>query len=575
MSNELQLSVGQYSDAGVKPVNQDFYATSIPDNYLLQSKGAVIALADGISSSAVSQIASAAAVEGFISDYYSTPEAWSVKRSAQRVLSAVNSWLYAQTRQSQYRSDPDRGYVCTFSALIIKSTTAYLFSAGDTRIYRVQGDSLEQLTSDHRFYVSQQQSYLTRALGMDQHLEVDYRALSVSAGDVFILATDGIYEFISPQQVTEQIRRGADLNAAAEAITRQARDHQSDDNLSIQIVRIDQLPGLSADEVRQQLTELPFPPELDARDDFDGYTILRKIHSSPRSHVYVARDHDSGETVVLKTPSMELRDDPAYLERFLMEDWVARRINSAHVLKPVTHHRRRQFMYVASEYIDGITLAQWMRDHPRPALSEVRDIATQIAKGLRAFHRLEMIHQDLKPDNIMIDPSGTVKIIDFGTTRVAGIMEMDTPLARLEIPGTAQYSAPEYFLGNPGTAAADVFSLGVIVYQMLSGQLPYGVEVVKARSLKAQQRLRYIPIHHRDEHTPVPLWVDEAIRKALQPEAHKRYQEADEFIYDLSQPNKQFLRLRKEPLIQRNPVQFWQGISALLLLLLMILLYRQ
>ncbi|WP_340124631.1 protein phosphatase 2C domain-containing protein [Methylobacter svalbardensis] len=98
----------------------------------MSSKGIAIGLADGISSSDVSHIASQAAVTGFLEDYFCTSEAWSVKKSVQRVLIASNSWLYAQTRQSRYCYDMDRGYVCTLSAMVIKSTTAHIFHVGDS-----------------------------------------------------------------------------------------------------------------------------------------------------------------------------------------------------------------------------------------------------------------------------------------------------------------------------------------------------------------------------------------------------------------------------------------------------------
>src|SRR5690606_6034554 len=120
----LQITLGQASDRGHKPLNQDFHGARVPGQPQLAMKGVALALADGISTSSVSHIASQIAVGGFLEDYYSTPEAWSVRKSAQRVLAATSAWLYSQTRQSEYRYDSERGYVCTFSALIIKSATA-------------------------------------------------------------------------------------------------------------------------------------------------------------------------------------------------------------------------------------------------------------------------------------------------------------------------------------------------------------------------------------------------------------------------------------------------------------------
>jgi serine/threonine protein phosphatase PrpC/predicted Ser/Thr protein kinase len=573
MSSQLKVSVGQHTDRGVKESNQDFHGVYIPKEPQLSSKGIAIALADGISSSAVSHIAAESAVTGFFADYYCTSDAWSVKTSAQRVLIATNSWLYAQSQQSPYRFDPDRGYVCTFSAMVIKSTTAHLFHAGDSRIYRVQAQALEQLTNDHRMWIAEDKSYLSRALGIHPQLDLDYRAEPVETGDTFILATDGVYEYVSASSMLGAIAHHADdLDAAARAIVEQALAQGSDDNLTVQILRIDELPLKAADELYQQLTELPCPPILDARTAFDGYTIVREVHASSRSHVYLATDDDSQTPVIIKTPSIDQQRDVQYLERFLTEDWVARRISSAHVVKPCLQTRKRNYLYSVTEFIDGQTLAQWMIDNPQPDVETVRGIIEQIAKGLRAFHRLEMLHQDLRPANVMIDATGTVKIIDFGSTRVAGLREIASPIERSDLLGTAQYTAPEYFLGDGGSTRSDQFSLAVIAYQMLKGQLPYGTQVAQCRTRAAQKKLRYQPIREHDR--GVPTWIDDVLRKALHPDPYKRYEDLSEFVFELRQPNQSFLNKARAPLMERNPVLFWKILSLILAVAVVVLLAR-
>ena len=573
MASQLKISAGQYSDKGRKAVNQDFLGLRIPEEPLLTSKGIAIALADGISSSDVSHIASQTAVANFLDDYYCTSEAWSVKKSAQRVLTASNSWLYSQTQRGAGRYDKDKGYVCTLSAIVIKSTTAHIFHVGDSRIYRVVGNSLEQLTNDHRHWVSEEQSYLSRALGIDSQLDIDYQSLTIEPGDIFFLATDGVYEHADSQMVVNAIEEyEQDLDQAASAIVDFAFEQGSDDNLSAQLIRIDELPSQNADELYQQITELPFPPQLDARTAFDGFTIIREVHASSRSHVYLAVDDQTGTQVIIKTPSIDLRDDPAYLENFLMEEWIARRLNSPYVLKPRDQNRKRNYLYIVMEFIDGQTLTQWMIDNPRPDIETVRDIVEQIAKGLRAFHRLEMLHQDLRPANIMIDTTGTVKIIDFGSTRVAGIAEIATPITRHELQGTAQYSAPEYFLGEPGTTRSDLFSLGVITYQMLSGKLPYGAEVAKAKTRAGQNKLVYKTVLSDDR--AIPAWIDDVLKKAVQPNPLKRYEELSEFTYDLRRPSQAFLNKARPPLLERDPALFWKGVSFILALVIVGLLAR-
>lgn len=267
-------------------------------------------------------------------------------------------------------------------------------------------------------------------------------------------------------------------------------------------------------------------------------------------------------------PSIDLREDPAYLERFLTEEWIARRIDDPHVVRACLPERRRNYLYLVMEFIDGQTLDQWMRDNPKPDLESVRDIAEQISRGLRAFHRLEMLHQDLKPGNIMIDREGTVRIVDFGAARVAGLVDMSSDNHAEAIQGTAQYSAPEYFLGQQGTVLSDQFSLGILVYQMLSGDLPYGVRVPRVRHPRDLNGLGYHSLRHA--RPDVPQWMDDAIRKALHPNPEKRYQALSEFTFDLRHPNQTFLNQTRPPLMERNPVVFWQAVSALLLLALLI-----
>jgi serine/threonine protein phosphatase PrpC len=571
MQNKLKISLGQHSSKGRKEINQDFFGAYVPDEPLLSTKGIVIALADGISSSDVSQIASQTTVASFLQDYYCTSEAWSVKKSAHQVLMATNYWLHAQTHASQYRYDKDRGYVCTLSALVLKSNTAHLFHVGDTRVYRLLENSLEQLTDDHRQHISAEQSYLSRAMGASLQLEVDYQSLTIEAGTVFLLATDGVYEHVDATLMVDAIKtHGDDLNAAAMHIVEHAYSQGSQDNLTVQLVRIETVPTPEAGEALYNITDLALPPILSARMKFDGYTIIRDLHSSSRSHVYLAIDDTSKQHVVIKIPSTDLRNDAAYLERFMMEDWIARRINSAQVLKASQQTRPRNYVYVATEYIDGQTLKQWLIDHPTPDMETVRGIVEQVAKGLLAFHRMEMLHQDLRPENIMIDKTGTAKIIDFGSTRVAGIMEMTSALEHNHQLGALQCMAPEYFLGEPGSECSDLYSLGVITYQMLSGRLPYGAEVPKARTREAQRRLVYESVLADDRE--IPAWIDDVLKKAVHPNPAKRYQEVSEFLYDLRHPSKAYLSRMRAPLLERNPVAFWKGVAFILAIVILYLL---
>ncbi len=570
MTAKLQVKIGQCSDKGVKEENQDSLGFHIPENKaLLETKGVACALADGISSSEEAKQASQCCVTGFLSDYFSTPDSWSVKKSGGKVLTAINTWLYGQS--NQYR-DSNRGLASTFCGLVIKSTTAHLFHVGDSRIYLYRNHDLEQLTTDHRILMPGEKEYLGRAMGVDYRLDIDYKSLSVEVGDLFFIATDGIHDYLSDKQIADTLAtHTSDLTSLAQLFVTMASEAGSLDNLSCQILKVENLPTQDPDEVFAQLTALPFPPELYEGVILDGYRITREIHASSTSQLYLAVDTDTGEKVVIKTPSVNFEDDPAYLERFQLEEWVGRRIDNPHVIRTIEQTRPRRFLYYIMEYIEGQTLEQLLDDHGPFDLTKVRSIASQVISGLRAFHRLDMLHQDLKPGNIMITTEGLVKIVDFGSTKIAGIADISTPVERKELLGTKNYTAPEYLLEQSGTSQSDMFSLGCIIYELLTGKLPYDTALSRASDKVSLRRLQYRPI--TDNNRLIPHWVDKAIRCAVQIDPEKRYEKLSELECDLNKPNPIYLKEENLPLIERNPVRFWKAFSGLLLLMNVFLLY--
>lgn len=564
VKENLKIVIGQHSDQGIKTDNEDFFGYSEPEEPQLTYKGIVVAIADGMSSSDAGKKASHACIIGFLSDYYSTPDSWSVKKASQKILSATNSWLYNQG-QSQYGSN--KGMVSTLSILILKSTTAHIFHIGDSRIYRLRDGGLEQVTRDHRVWVNKETNYLNRAMGIEPVLDVDHRKISVSVGDIFILSTDGVHDFIDDKDIRVHITDNPeDLQQAAEAIVNHAKANDSNDNLTCQLVRISSLPEPKQQEVLHQYDNMPFPPLLDPGMTLDGYRIKAELHASKRTQIYRAFDMQHKIPVILKTPSVQYEDDLHYIEHFLHEEWAGKRLDHKNILKTLDTDREKSCLYYVTEYINGPTLRQWIKANPKPDISTVRAIIKQIAKGLGSMHRMEMLHQDLKPENIMFDQDGTIKIIDYGSVKIAGIAEI-SPLEQGDddnILGTLNYTAPEYHLGQQGTIASDIFSLGVIVYEMLNGCLPYGKDMPEKLTKLSLSKMAYSPSFI---YNPlVPNWIDGALKKATAFDPQLRYQHLSEFLFDLSTPNVRFSKIENLPLMQRSPTTFWKTLSALLLL---------
>ncbi|MBF0381049.1 MAG: bifunctional protein-serine/threonine kinase/phosphatase [Magnetococcales bacterium] len=561
MKKKLEISVGYYSDKGKKNENQDFCGWMIPEPHLLQTKGAVALLADGVSCCDSGAEASEFAVKSFINDYFSTSESWTVKTSAQKILSATNSWLFSE---GQRRQESRRGLVTTLSALILKSTTGHLFHVGDSCIVKISGMEVETLTRPHRVQVSAEREYLSRAMGADSDLEIDCLTVPLMVGDFFLLMSDGVRDFVPDSLFVEQLQaKQVDPDLVAKNICNSAINNSSLDNVTCMVVEVKALPSQDVAEVCQDLTTLPFPPELQIGMVLDGYRIVAELHSSSTSQLYRARDEINDKVVVIKTPSVNFSDDPAYIERFYHEEWAGKRMDSHHVMDILEVGQRRHFLYMVLESLDGMTLQSWMEDNPLAEITKVQELLAQIVNGVRVFHRLEMLHRDLKPQNIFITKEGLIKIIDFGSVKIGGIAEIATPIQREENLGTKSYSAPEYFANNPGTKRSDIYSIGVIVYEMLTGRLPYAEGDTK--------RECYIPA---STHNPlVPTWMDGAIAKAVQQDPKLRYDLLSEFVQDFTHPNPQLAKEKHIPLIQRNPMLVWQVMTGLLLLLNLVLFF--
>lgn len=564
----LEVQIGQYSTAGVKSVNQDYCAAKRPDARALTLKGTALAVGDGVSSSAQSGSASKAAVTTFLKEYYLSSDAWSVETAGSHVLSSINSNLFDANRQN-LTDTPDQGLVCTFAALVLKGCTGHLFHVGDSRIYLLRGGVLRALTEDHLNHLGDGPPSLGRALGAFPMVNSDYNKVRLEEGDVFLLTTDGVHEHWSEDETISALGAHSDLDIAAKKITKTALDAGSEDNLTVMTARVDTLPDEVSFEAFDTNTKLPALKHQAVGAMVDDLQIVRSIHSNNRSHIYLAHDPDGGR-VALKVPATGTLCDPAYMRRFLMEEWIARRLNSPHVLKAAKAPDARSSLYIVTEFIDGQTLRQWMADNTEPPLQQVRNFAGQMIKGLRAFHRKDMLHQDFRPENVMIDEQGTVKIIDFGSTRVAGVQEaLRNP--ETDILGTLQYSAPEYLIGENTSSASDQFSLGVVIYEMLTGQLPYGAHGARVQSRRDVARLVYRPANFGMKN--VPDWIDVALRKATHPDPNKRFSALSEFEAALKSPLTHGPLRNPRPLIEQNPLRFWQALCAILATLLMISLF--
>ncbi len=551
LQSHLKINFAQRSEAGAKPENQDTIGARIPTGYALTNKGIAIAIADGVSSSLAAREASQTAITGFLSDYYSTPDTWRTQQSAVRVIQSLNASLFGRSQNSIYGG----GYLTTFSALIVKGSTAFIFHVGDTRVYRLRKQDLECLTRDHTQRIDRKTQYLSRALGADPYVDVDLHTIDVEVGDVFILSCDGIHEFIPHQEFKDLICQHKNnpeglVNCAIDA----ALAHQSDDNISIQVAVIEAVGSASQNDAIHILSQLPFPPFLSPGQLIDGLSVKKILHESTRSQVYLV-ENEKKTLMVMKTPSVNFQDDQAYIERFVMESWIGARVQGTGVAKILESPESRTCLYYLTEYITGPTLTQLLKERGQLAIVDAVELMEQLIRGISAFHRKDTLHQDLKPDNIVMSSKGPV-IVDFGSCWVAGIAELSVSFTRDIILGTADYSAPEYRYQGAVSQASDQFSLAVLLYEMLTGKLPYGGHYANATDLHKLQKLKYISAM---QHNPlVPYWLDKALEKALSISPNARYEALSEWLQDLKHPNPRWVSRRAQPLMEAHPEMFWK-----------------
>ncbi|GLS92246.1 protein kinase [Psychromonas marina] len=562
---QLELCIGGFSDAGVREVNQDAFAVKVPTSYSEKKyKGIVASVADGVSCSNNGQQASQTSVTQFINDYYCTAESWSVKLSASKVLNSLNGWLYHHSKGDLRHN----GLITTFSSIIFKSTTAHIFHIGDSRIYRYRDGVLKQLTHDHARSLYAKKTVLTRGLGMDCNVDIDYQTCTLQRGDIFLLSSDGIHDWLSKDELSKQLSPHTErestvssLERSATTISHEAIKKGSADNLTCLLLKVTNLPNSDVGELFKNSINLTIPPALEIGNEIDGFKIDKIVHQGARSHVYLATDKYNDRQHILKMPSLNFIDDSAYLEGFCKEQWVGQKLTHPSIMGIFPRDPNSLFLYHICEHVQGISLRVWMQENPEPSLDVVRDIIKKVVSATRVLQRSSMVHRDLKPENIMISENGTITLIDFGTVQIDGLDEI-SPAVPSEVPlGALDYIAPEYLNENKATSLSDLFSIAVIAYELLTGELPYQPSTSQSLEKARAAQWQYRPIQQFREE--LPNWLDAALKKGANPLPTKRYGAMSEFVNDLYPVNKTIQKqILPTSLLERNPVQFWQSLTC-------------
>ena len=562
---QLLISYGQAFVAPERRQHRSSMSVRLPEAPLLKVKGGCAVISDSISRNTMAKQAGDLSVRGFLADYYSTPEHWDTKTSATRVLRALNSWCYSQSQHVK-----EGGFVSSLSAMVFLGREGHLFHMGDTLVFRLRGAEFEQLTRDHVTDVGGYR-YPSRALGMDGSVDIDYTHLALKQGDLFVFTTQAVRGTLMPSDYVRLIRQDAsDLDAACERLASEAKQRAQErgyggDQFCFQLLRIDELPEEETDHPGMLYGDLPIPPELAPGERLDGLEVQAVLSRNAQSRVYRVRDVHSDRVMVMKAPSPELSLRNAYLEHFLLQQWVVELVNSPFVVKVMEPSRPRRYLYYLMQNVEGETLRQWAERHPQASLVQRLDIANQLGKAVQALHHRDIIHQQVTPDNVLIDQHGKVVLADFSACHMREVDGHRHSGELLRQIGFNEHTAPEYALGDSVGRRSDQYSLASTVYWLLTGELPYTLTPNKLRCHTDLEELSYRSARTTNpEITPA---LDEALRRALDPQRPLRFRRMSEFLHALRIPLGRMPQ-REEPRTESR--RFWQGVAGILLLLLVL-----
>ncbi|MGE7992230.1 protein kinase domain-containing protein [Pseudomonas sp. NPDC089554] len=548
----LQLLFAQASATGPRAENQDALRLVTPAPELAASKGYLFALADGVSQCADGGLAARASLQALALDYYATPATWGVTQALDRLLLAQNRWLRAQgTGQT---------LLTTLTALVLRGRRYTLAHVGDCRAYRWHDDQLHCLSEDHVWEQPGMQHVLKRALGLDQHLLVDYLEGELRPGECFLLVSDGVWASLGDQHILSILREQADLQVAADTLVAAAHHAGSQDNASALLVRVEQLGPANLGDTLAQLQDWSTPPLLRPGQGIDDWLVDSLVAQSKQSLLYRVKD-SQGQPWLLKTLPPSRETDPLAGQQLLLEEWFLRRVAGRHFPHVHAASQRQQLYYVMREY-SGRTLASLLAEHGPLPLAQWLELARQLLQAVGILHRRNLLHRDIKPENLHLGDDGQLRLLDFGLAYCPGLSE-DQPH---DLPGTPSFIAPEAFEGRPPSPRQDLYAVGVTLYYLLTGHYPYG-------EVEAFQHPRFgNPVNAARYRPDLPEWLQHNLEQAVAADPVQRFETAEQWLLLLERGDRQELPGRARPLLEREPLKVWRTVALVSLLVNLVML---
>ncbi|MEY4765775.1 MAG: hypothetical protein RI907_2448 [Pseudomonadota bacterium] len=564
----FDVDIGFCSERGPRSANEDFAGVCQPQAHEA-AWGVVAALSDGVSNGGRGMEAAQTTVMTLTQDWYSTPATWDPTVALDRVIQAHNGWLVSGNRRREALEgrQAETG-TCTLTALVLRAHGYTLAHVGDSRAWLIREGECTLLTQDHVMGRTEFQNGLTRAVGLDDALRVDYAEGDLRLGDVLVLTSDGVHGAIKRGQLQSLASQGS-AQEAANALVAKALSSGGRDNATAVVLKVRSLDLVSLADMSRRGRQLPVPPRMKAGDVIDQYVVEDAVFTNGVHRVYRVRDPQQGTLHALKTLHESRASDEQEREMLAHEAWLAARVSERHAegFLHVTEPVQPTAFYTLSDWLNGESLAHKLERKAPVSVSDVVSAWVSLSRTLGRLHQHGVVHRDIKPDNLHHGDDGQWRILDLGVA----LSGKEPEAVRVLHAGTPSYMNPEQWSDDPAQAMAtpqsDLYALGVSMYLWLTGRLPYGeVEPYQVG------RYRRDPVPPSRIRPDVPIWLDHIVLKAVAREAKQRFETAEEMKLALERgASRPLTPARAASLLERDPAAVWQiafGVSVLFNLLL-------
>ena len=568
---------GRTSPGPVRANNEDcldYWQPDLPEGW--RTRGAVAILADGVGGHGNGEIASRLACDRARQAFVEAKPGTTPNQLLWQMFNAANLAVY----DAGMHNRAEGRMLTTLTISVFRNNEVMIGHVGDCRVYLIQQGRIRRITSDHSYAgvqlklgivtveeaaSSQLRSVLTRTIGQDPVIRLDYHTAVVNRGDKLVQCTDGLWCFLTEQEIYDIVCKNPPEEACARMIEL-AEKRGGDDNLTAQVIQIESVERLSYYRglpIYQKVDGNQMGTEPEVGQLLDGrFQITDLISRSGMASIYKAIDVKDNRTVALKVPFMQYESDPGFYSRFKREQEIGVALNHPYILRVEPDEGNRSRPYLVMELLEGQTLGHLMRSVRPLPVNDALKIASRICEALHYMHEHDVVHRDLKPENIMICNDGSIRIMDFGIAKYEGQRRLTfggfTPTM-----GTPDYMAPEQVRGKRGDRRTDIYSLGAILYEMVTGSVPFEGATP---FVIMNARLTGDPVAPRQKNPQITPQVEEIILRAMARNPQERYQTALEMKHDLDHPDQVHVTGRAERL--ETPAAWkgrWRGMRLVVL----------